>query len=185
MNSMFAGIFGMLLGIGIGVAGTMFATLTEHGAVSQPYAGQETRQISSLSAEDIDELEKGAGWGLAKPAELNGYPGPAHVLEFEDKLDLTSVQKQAIEASFEAMKAKARELGVALIEAEKALDDAFAKQTITPSLLQERLNQSEDIRAALRNVHLAAHVEITPLLTESQLAQYAELRGYAEGHAGH
>ena len=34
------------------------------------------------------DLRAGRGMGLALAAELNGYPGPAHVLELADKLDL-------------------------------------------------------------------------------------------------
>ena len=30
------------------------------------YAGQENREIKSLSPNDIEELQKGAGWGLDK-----------------------------------------------------------------------------------------------------------------------
>ena len=52
------------------------------------YVGQETRKIKSLSADDIAELTKGGGWGLAKAAELNGYPGPAHILEMGSKIGL-------------------------------------------------------------------------------------------------
>ena len=47
------------------------------------YMGQEKREIKSLSNEDIKELRTGAGWGLAKAAELNGLPGPKHVLEMK------------------------------------------------------------------------------------------------------
>jgi hypothetical protein len=36
--------------------------------------------------------------GLALPAELNGYPGPIHVLELSDKLGLSAEQKSRIEA---------------------------------------------------------------------------------------
>jgi len=36
-----------------------------------PYAGEEHRAIKSLSDEDIAELRRGGGWGLAKAAELN------------------------------------------------------------------------------------------------------------------
>jgi len=42
--------------------------------LSSPYAGQETREIRTLSEEDIRQLQKGEGWGLAKAAELNGLP---------------------------------------------------------------------------------------------------------------
>ena len=44
------------------------------------YAGQEVREIKSLSESDIEELKNGRGWGLAKAAELNGVPGPIHWL---------------------------------------------------------------------------------------------------------
>ena len=48
-----------------------------------PYAGLEARAIKSLSAADVQELRRGGGWGLALPAELNGVPGPAHLLELK------------------------------------------------------------------------------------------------------
>ena len=51
------------------------------------YVGEEYRKIKSLSPDDVEELKKGGGWGLAKAAELNGLPGPAHILEMEDKIN--------------------------------------------------------------------------------------------------
>lgn len=39
-----------------------------HGAGTAPYAGFETRAIKSLSEQDIAELQRGGGWGLALPA---------------------------------------------------------------------------------------------------------------------
>ena len=71
----------------LGVAGVLGAQAFLSAHQPQPYAGQETRVISSLSPEDQRALRAGEGGGLAKPAELNGYPGPAHVLELE--LDVT------------------------------------------------------------------------------------------------
>ena len=61
------------------------------------YVGQEHRTIRSLSPDDIDELKKGGGWGLAKAAELNGVPGPAHVLEMKDEIHLTDEQNNEIQ----------------------------------------------------------------------------------------
>jgi len=176
----------LLSGIGIGAGGLLGTqTLLDGHIASQPYSGQDKRQISTLSSYDIRQLENGEGWGLAKPAEFNGYPGPAHVLEFADDLDLTSEQRAAIYASFKAMNTRARELGTALINAEEALDVAFKSQDVTPALLKQRLETAESIRATLRNVHLSAHLEITPLLTDKQKLEYAELRGYGygEGHS--
>lgn len=44
------------------------------------YAGLESRDIKALSADDIAGLRAGASICMALPAELNGYPGPMHVL---------------------------------------------------------------------------------------------------------
>ena len=51
-----------------------------------PYAGQRQRSIKALSESDITGLRSGNGAGFAKAAELNGYPGPAHVLELAGPL---------------------------------------------------------------------------------------------------
>ena len=164
-----------------------WSAVGNHSGGAAPYAGQQQRSVSSLSSEDIAELEKGAGWGLAKPAELNGYPGPLHILELADKLDLSAAQRATIERTFAEMNGEARRLGVALIAAEKGVDALFQQANVTPQLLGERLAASESIRADLRSTHLAAHVAVTPLLSQAQKELYAELRGYAAsgGHSGH
>jgi hypothetical protein len=54
-----------------------------------PYAGMQTRSIKALSTQQIDDLRTGRGMGLALAAELNGYPGPAHVLELSERLALS------------------------------------------------------------------------------------------------
>ena len=66
--------------------------------LTSPYAGEEARVIKSLSAKDIDDLLNGRGWGLAKSAELNGVPGPAHLLEMKSEIGLSSEQVSAIKA---------------------------------------------------------------------------------------
>jgi hypothetical protein len=58
-----------------------------------PYAGMQTRTIKALSEQQIADLKAGRGMGLVLPAELNGYPGPAHVLELSDQLGLSAEQK--------------------------------------------------------------------------------------------
>ena len=48
----------------------------------QRYRTRKNRIIKSLSNEDIESLETGTGdafGGMAKLAELNGYPGPRHI----------------------------------------------------------------------------------------------------------
>ena len=68
------------------------------------YLGQEKREIKSLSESDIEELKNGKGWGLAKAAELNGVPGPAHLLEMKEEISLTSDQVQKIERIYLVLK---------------------------------------------------------------------------------
>ena len=46
--------------------------------------------IKSLSQDEQSALLAGRGMGLARPAELNGYPGPTHVLELAAQLDLNA-----------------------------------------------------------------------------------------------
>jgi hypothetical protein len=53
----------------------------------QPYAGQQDRAIAGLSADEVKAFLDGRGMGLAKPAEVNGYPGPMHVLELADEVE--------------------------------------------------------------------------------------------------
>ncbi len=157
---------------------------------AQPYAGQERRAVTTLSEADIAELKRGGGWGLAKPAELNGFPGPAHVLELADKLELTPQQRQRVEQIFKRMQQRAKSIGTRYIAAEAALDNVFRSGAVLKSgALQVRLRDAERLRAELRRAHLQAHVETTPLLTETQRKKYSELRGYSGGshaeHTGH
>ena len=156
---------------------------------ASPYAGQQARQITSLSEKDIDDLRAGRGWGLAKPAELNGYPGPRHVLDLKDKLNLTSGQRAAIQEIFDRMQADAREIGAKLIAGERALDVAFRRGDMAAGNLADLLATTEAARAKLRYIHLSAHLETTSLLSRHQRHQYQNLRGYTgasgSGHDGH
>lgn len=149
-----------------------------HGA--SPYAGFQDRAIKGLSQSDIDELKKGGGWGLALPAELNGAPGPAHVLELKDELDLTAAQIEAVEAIYAAMKADAIAAGERFIAAEAALSDAFAGGMLDDATLTALLEEAAQARAALRFVHLSRHLETPPLLTKRQIHTYNVQRGYAD-----
>ena len=163
-------------------------------APSQPYAGKQTQEIKSLTAQEIDDLRNGRGMGFALSAELNGYPGPAHILELAKDLQLTSAQRERVQALFDAMKAETSKLGEELIAQERALDDAFAKRTIDTASLETLTSRAGATRAKLRAAHLRYHLEAAPLLDEKQTRLYARLRGYGDapgqhapagGHSGH
>ena len=176
----------LALGMAIG-AGGLFAWQTFAPHLAQPYAGQDAQRIASLSPSDIEALRKGEGWGLAKPAELNDHPGPLHVIELAEEIELTGDQRAKVEASFAAMRAAAMEAGEALIEAERALDRGFEAGGLDQPGLRALIARAEAARAKLREVHLAAHLEVAPLLSAEQRERYAALRGYGDGahHGGH
>ena len=143
-----------------------------------PYVGEESRAVKSLSPEDLAELRRGGGWGLAKAAELNGMPGPVHLLELKDEIPLTPEQVLAVTEIYEHMRAKAIAEGERFIAAERALEDAFRTRTVTEERLREMLDDIERSRARLRFIHLVAHLGTPALLTEDQIARYDALRGY-------
>ena len=147
---------------------------------SSKYVGEEHRAIKSLSAEDIRELRAGGGWGLAKAAELNGLPGPAHILEMASTIELTPTQQAEIQAIYQQMKSEAISLGNQLIQLEAALNTNFADATINQTLLEQSLRDIERVRAQLRLVHLSAHLQTPNILTSEQISLYNELRGYSQ-----
>ncbi|MDX1499605.1 MAG: hypothetical protein R3176_06895 [Woeseiaceae bacterium] len=151
-------------------------------AERSPYAGQETRAIKTLSAGGIEALEKGEGMGFAKAAELNGYPGPRHVLDLAEQLGLTAEQHRQTTELFETMRSRAIALGARLVEAEAALDDLFASGTANKGSLERAVETAATIRGELRLVHLDAHLVQARILSPRQLRHYAKLRGYHGGH---
>ena len=143
------------------------------------YVGQEKRGIKSLSESDIEELKNGRGWGLAKAAELNGVPGPIHLLEMKEEIELSPEQIQRIEDVYHKMKRQAIPLGLELIELERKLNNHFANRTITEKLLNELLEKIARAYKKLRYTHLAAHLETPTIVTPEQIALYNKLRGYS------
>jgi hypothetical protein len=53
---------------------------------------------------------------FALAAELKGYPGPLHVIELAEQIDLTPDQQARIETLYAAMNAEAATLGERLIQ---------------------------------------------------------------------
>ena len=148
------------------------------GIAESPYAGQQSRSIKALSEEDIAALQNGDGMGMAKAAELNGYPGPRHVLAFAKELRLTEAQTNLMTALRDRMSAAARPLGADMIDRERLLDQLFAKGEIAPERLTAETTAIGDIQGRLRAVHLAAHLETRAILIPEQVALYDKFRGY-------
>lgn len=143
------------------------------------YKGEENREIKSLSQADIEQLKAGKGWGLAKAAELNGVPGPSHVLDMREEIKLSSDQSSKIQEIFEIMQGKAITVGTKMINKEKELNLAFTDGEIQPSKLKKLTSELGELRGELTYIHLEAHLKTAEILTEEQITSYKKLRGYA------
>jgi hypothetical protein len=145
-----------------------------HGA----YAGLQTRTIKALSDEQVADLRAGRGMSLALAAELNGYPGPLHVLELAEPLRLTDAQRTGTRELFERMQREARAAGEEVIAAETALDELFRMRRITAESLAQGTSRAAAATAKLRETHLRYHLLMMDVLSPEQVARYARLRGY-------
>jgi hypothetical protein len=148
-------------------------------AETQPYAGLETRLIKALSDQQIADLRAGRGMGLALAAELNGYPGPTHVVELAEPLSLSDAQRTKMQELLAAMRAETVPLGERLIGQEADLDRQFAGRTVTPASLSAATQAIGATQAALRAAHLKYHLATVEVLAPEQIHRYAELRGYS------
>lgn len=150
------------------------------------YSGQESRGIKALSRDDIEGLLAGSGTpfnGMAKSAELNGYPGPRHVLDAHSagEFDLSNEQREQIEALYEEMRSEAIKLGTQIIAIEKDIDNRFAGKTMTNEILQDKVTENAELYGMLRVVHLKTHLSMVDVLSLQQVDQYNKLRGYTSG----
>lgn len=143
-----------------------------------PYAQMKDRAIKSLSEQQVADLKAGRGMGLALPAEMNGYPGPMHVLELADTIQLSTDQRQRTKDLFASMKGEAVPLGEKLIASEAVLESLFASRAITPASLTQATQDIARLQGQLRETHLKYHLAMVELLTPEQVTRYRELRGY-------
>ena len=155
--------------------------LASTAAIAQtPYAGMQTRAIKALSEQQVADLGAGRGMGLALAAELNGYPGPSHVLELADRLELSAEQRARVQTLFDSMKREALPIGAKLLEQEADLDQQFAGHTVTSDSLKASTAAVAVTQGELRQTHLKYHLSTAALLTPVQMQRYAELRGYGK-----
>ena len=68
---------------------------------------------------------------MALPAELNGYPGPRHVLDLATSSASPPISWPGPGDLFDDMRLKAIELGEQIVAREALLDELFASGTAT------------------------------------------------------
>ena len=156
-------------------------------AQHQPYAGQQEREVKALSPDEVKQYLSGAGMGYAKSAELNRFPGPMHVLELAEKLDLTPEQRARTKSLMDTHKAEARAIGAKRMEAERAIDRLFRSGSGDDVALAKSVREAAALDGEYRLAHLETHRRMRALLSDEQVARYVNLRGYggaAESHEG-
>src|SRR4030088_1295366 len=150
---------------------------------AQPYSGMQNRPIKALSDQQVADLKAGRGMGLALAAELNGYPGPSHLVELSDQLALTAEQVSSLKGTVDAMKAETIPIEKNLVAQEQELDRLFAENVISEQQLKAATQTIGETQARLRNAHLRYHLQARAILQPSQIRRYAELRGYGADRA--
>ena len=125
---------------------------------------------------DKDDLLGGEGAGQAKCAEMNGYPGPKHVLDVATMLNLTPDQKRRVTEIYKAMDARARELGKRIVRVEDELNTAFRQGLVSERSVNDDAEQIGRLRGKLRAVHLTAHLKTKDVLTRTQIDMVKSMR---------
>ena len=163
------------------IATTALIAAAPPGRAQTSYAGQQSREIKALSAEETRQYLAGAGMGYAKPAELNGYPGPMHVLENAEALALSPEQRKQTTALMQAHKEEAKAIGAKLVAAERELDALFRSKTAERAALAKAVSAAAQMQASYRLSHLETHLRMRDMLTPEQITKYDVLRGYGAG----
>jgi Spy/CpxP family protein refolding chaperone len=135
-------------------------------------------KVKTLAGDEIQGLLNGEGMGAAKAAELNHYPGPRHVLDLASQLQLSRVQRNKTQETYDRMHEEAVRLGREILHREEELDQSFKKDEVDPNKLKTLVMEIARLRGELRLVHLLAHAEMKRLLSKEQIEKYDELRGY-------
>src|SRR3989454_12148493 len=136
------------------------APVAADDVLTSPYRGQTAAEIRGLTEKEISELREGRGMGLARAAELNGYPGPRHVLDAvrEGRLHLSPGQLQTMQRLFDDMAREAQRLGDMILKEERALEQEFRKGTISETDLQAGGARIGAPQCQPRAGHLSKHL---------------------------
>lgn len=164
----------------VALAALAVMVVTGPGAVAEPspYSGMESRAIKAIPAKRVSDIKAGKGAGYAMTAELNGYPGPRHVLDLAGELKLSRRQRERTQTLFETMQREARALGGDLITREARLEAMFASERIDEENLLRTVAAIAEVEGRLRATHLKYHLAMKTLLSRAQIIAYNRLRGY-------
>lgn len=151
------------------------------GKSTQQPMTHETAPASGLSEEQRTKYLNGEGMGFAKPAELNHYPGPRHVLDNADKLQLSSDQLAQTQALFQEVHTRAQALGKQIVAREDELESLFRDQHADLGRVSSLTAEIGRLQGELRALHLSMHIRERAVLSAGQVAKYDSVRNYMPG----
>lgn len=140
--------------------------------------------LSGVSEQEKEMLLKGSGLGAGMIAMMNGYPGPKHVLEMGDELELTAAQRESIGTIYGKVKAESVKLGTELVEKDEALAALFTTGSVSTKDVEKRSREIGELQGRLRAAHLNAHVQTHAELTPAQLAKLPTMQEMHQMHEG-
>ena len=153
---------------------------TLQSGTRSPYADtyDSDAPIRALSGELVEQIRQGQGASLALPAELNGLPGPLHVLDLADQLDLSPGQQAQVQDVYDRYLADAVPAGERYLAAAQALEEGLRSRAMLEEELSALVAEASRLEGELVTIHLTAHLRTAGVLTPEQIAIYNQLRGY-------
>src|SRR6059036_3934455 len=141
--------------LGLTLALLPLSAAAQHaGHQHTPGAPSEGHLKAQACLDEFDAVvREGRGFGLAFAADQHGYPGPLHVLELKDRLQLTPEQETRMRALFETMLGEARPRAARLAAAEARLRRLFAAGVADDAAVRAAVADTEAARADLRLAH--------------------------------
>lgn len=189
------GILGLMAAFALGASpaiaqdGGQGGMQHRHGQADGANAGagqgmQSGPMLSGISEGEKEALLKGSGLGAGMIAMMNGYPGPKHVLEMGDELELTAEQREKIGSLFAERKASFVEMGQELVEKDERLTAMFASGSVNTRDVEKLSVEIGELQGKLRAGHLNAHVLTWEALTPAQRDKLASMQGMHHGEGG-
>ena len=160
--------------------GTPGVGATPEAGHRSPYADayDPDAEIRALGTDAVAQIRRGGGASLALPAELNGVPGPRHVLDLADELSLSANQQTRVQGVFDRFQRAAVPAGERYLIAEQALEEGFRTGALTEQTLPDRVAAVSQLEGELVAIHLIAHLQTAEILAPEQIEAYNRLRGY-------
>ncbi len=155
-----------------------------HGQAEDGMQGMGGGMLGGVSAQEKEALLKGAGLGAGMIAMMNGYPGPKHVLEMGDELELTAAQRESIGTIYGKVKAESVKYGTELVEKDEELAALFTSGSVSTDKVEKLSRDIGELQGRVRAAHLNAHVETFEALTPAQRETLSSMQGMHQMHQG-